>query len=110
MQRAGDIGLFKIVSESGVASGVRRIEALTGEGALEYVEENDSLLKELAGLVRGSREDLKDKTEGAHGKRKHHNHVFNWQFGDKDGTDAAFRKAEIEKWRPIIKSANIKAE
>ena len=61
VQRAGDIGLFKIVSESGVASGVRRIEALTGEGALAYVEQNDALLKDLAGLVRGSREDVGDK-------------------------------------------------
>ena len=41
------------------------------------------------------REDLEGKTDGAHGKRRHHNHVFNWQFGDKDGTDAAFRKAEV---------------
>jgi alanyl-tRNA synthetase len=61
VQRAGDIGLFKIVGESGVASGVRRIEALTGEAALEYVEQNDVLLKDLAALVRGTREDLKDK-------------------------------------------------
>ena len=60
-QRAGDIGLFKIVSEGGVASGVRRIEALTGEAALAYVEQNDALLKDLAGLVRGSRDDLGDK-------------------------------------------------
>jgi len=61
VQRAGDIGLFKIVSESGVASGVRRIEALTGAGAVEYVEQTETLLKELAGLVRGSREELRDK-------------------------------------------------
>jgi alanyl-tRNA synthetase len=61
VQRAGDIGLFKIVSESGVASGVRRIEALTGAGALAYVEENEVLLRELAALVRGSREDVTDK-------------------------------------------------
>src|SRR5271170_6612710 len=61
VQRAGDIGLFKIVSEGGVASGVRRIEALTGEAALEYVEQNDALLKDLSGLVRGSREEVKDK-------------------------------------------------
>ena len=61
VQRAGDIGLFKIVSEGGVASGVRRIEALTGEAALDYVEQNDALLKDLAALVRGTREDLKDK-------------------------------------------------
>ena len=53
VQRAGEIWLFKIVGESGVASGVRRIEALSGEGALEYVEQNDALLKDLAGLVRG---------------------------------------------------------
>jgi alanyl-tRNA synthetase len=61
VQRTGDIGLFKIVSESGVASGVRRIEALTGEGALRYVEQSDDLVKDLAGLVRGSRDDLADK-------------------------------------------------
>jgi len=61
VQRAGDIGLFKIVAESGVASGVRRIEALTGEAALDYVEQNDALLKDLAALVRGTREELKDK-------------------------------------------------
>ena len=61
VQRAGDIGLFKIVSEGGVASGVRRIEALTGEAALAYVEQNDALLKDLAGLVRASRDDLGDK-------------------------------------------------
>jgi len=61
VQRSGDIGLFKIVSESGVASGVRRIEALTGQGALDYVEQNDGLLKDLAALLRGSRDDVKDK-------------------------------------------------
>jgi alanyl-tRNA synthetase len=61
VQRAGDIGLFKIVSESGVASGVRRIEALTGTGALEYVEANDALLREIAALLRGSREDAAEK-------------------------------------------------
>jgi len=61
VHRAGDIGLFKIVAESGVAAGVRRIEALTGEAALDYVEQNDALLRDLAALVRGTREDLKDK-------------------------------------------------
>ena len=61
VQRAGDIGFFKIISESGIASGVRRIEALTGEGALEYVEQNDALLKDVASLVRATRDELKDK-------------------------------------------------
>jgi alanyl-tRNA synthetase len=61
VQRAGDIGLFKITSEGGVASGVRRIEALTGAGALDFVEQSEALLKEIAGLVRGSREDVREK-------------------------------------------------
>ena len=63
--RAGDIGIFKIVSESGVAAGVRRIEAITAEGALDYLEHTDQLVKEVAGLVRGSREDVKDKVADA---------------------------------------------
>ena len=41
------------------------------------------------------REDIKDKKEGAHGARKHYNHIFEWQIGDKDLTDAAFAKAEV---------------
>src|SRR5262249_56590684 len=41
------------------------------------------------------REDIKDKTEGAHGPRKHYNHVFNWQAGDKAATDAPFAKADV---------------
>jgi alanyl-tRNA synthetase len=71
VQRAGDIGLFKIVSESGVASGVRRIEALTGEAAIEYVEQNEGMLRELAHLVRGSREDVKEKVQDALDRIRH---------------------------------------
>ena len=41
------------------------------------------------------REDLAGKTEGAHGARKHHNHIFTWEIGDKAGTDAAFDQAEV---------------
>jgi alanyl-tRNA synthetase len=59
--RAGDIGLFKIVSEGGVAAGVRRIEAVTGQGACEYVVQTDHRLRDVAGLVRGSRDDVEDK-------------------------------------------------
>ncbi|NOQ20217.1 MAG: alanine--tRNA ligase [Desulfobacterales bacterium] len=50
--KTGDIGLFKIVSESSIASGVRRIEALTGEGALQYVQKTSRLLEDTAHLVK----------------------------------------------------------
>jgi alanyl-tRNA synthetase len=56
--RAGDIGLFKIIGESGVAAGVRRIEAVTGQGAVDYIEQTDEILRSVAGLVRGTRDDV----------------------------------------------------
>jgi alanyl-tRNA synthetase len=61
VERAGDIGLFKIVSESGVAAGIRRIEALTGEAAYNWVVETEQRLRDVAGLVRGGREDVDAK-------------------------------------------------
>jgi alanyl-tRNA synthetase len=53
-RRAGDIGLFKVVSEAGVAAGVRRIEAVTGEAALTYIEGLEKNLDEVAGMVKGT--------------------------------------------------------
>jgi len=61
VKRTGDIGLFKIISEGGVAAGVRRIEAVTGEQALAYLNRAEEQLKEVAGLVKGSRDNLLDK-------------------------------------------------
>ncbi|MCU1753849.1 alanine--tRNA ligase [Pseudomonas helleri] len=60
-QRTGDIGLMKITSEGGVASGVRRIEAVTGAAALAYLNAAEEQLKEAASLVKGSRDNLVDK-------------------------------------------------
>ncbi|MGB6309421.1 MAG: alanine--tRNA ligase [Steroidobacteraceae bacterium] len=61
VERAGDIGLFKILSESGVAAGVRRIEAVTGRTAYEWVVHTDQVLRDIAALLRGSREDVDEK-------------------------------------------------
>jgi len=63
--RTGDIGLFRILSESGVAAGVRRIEAVTGEGALDAIARSEAVLRDVAGLVRGTREELADKVREA---------------------------------------------
>jgi alanyl-tRNA synthetase len=63
VHRAGDIGLFKIVAESGIAAGVRRIEAVTGQGALARTRESDRMLREAANLLKGGRDDLSGKLE-----------------------------------------------
>lgn len=63
VQRTGDIGLFRIVSEAGIASGVRRIEAVTGARALASVEEQAQTLGNVAALFKASPEQLQDKAE-----------------------------------------------
>ncbi|AUY36315.1 alanine--tRNA ligase [Pseudomonas sp. PONIH3] len=60
-KRTGDISLFKIISEGGVASGVRRIEAVTGAAALAYLNAAEERVKEAAQLVKGNRDNLIDK-------------------------------------------------
>lgn len=58
VRNSGEIGLFKIVSEAGVAAGVRRIEALTGFNALRYMEEKQNLLKEACGILKCSEKEV----------------------------------------------------
>ena len=59
--RTGDIGVFKITHETGTAAGVRRIEAMSGEGALHWIAQEEAQLGSIAELVKGSRDDAFDK-------------------------------------------------
>jgi alanyl-tRNA synthetase len=61
VERAGDIGLFKILSESGVAAGIRRIEAVTGQTAYEWIVHTEQVLRDVAAMLRGSRDDVDEK-------------------------------------------------
>jgi len=63
VNRTGDIGLIKITSEVGIASGVRRIEAVTGEKALEVIESNQEKLLALATLLKAEPDNIKEKIE-----------------------------------------------
>ncbi|MEM7253389.1 MAG: alanine--tRNA ligase [Pseudomonadota bacterium] len=63
VRRSGDIGLFKLLSETGVAAGVRRVEAITGMPALTWVEDIDAREMRLASLIRADRDGLEDKLE-----------------------------------------------
>ncbi len=60
---SGDIGLFRILSEGGIASGVRRIEAVTGQAALDTVHADQKAIETAAGLFKGSKDDVVAKVE-----------------------------------------------
>ncbi len=61
VSRTGDIGLLRIVSESGIAAGVRRIEAVTGAAALTYIDQQEKALQHVCELVKGSPDNVVDK-------------------------------------------------
>jgi len=63
VRRTGDIGLIRVVGESGSSAGVRRIEALTGDGARSYLAEQDQRVRDLAGLLRIKPEDVVDRVK-----------------------------------------------
>lgn len=63
VNRTGDIGLFKITGESGISAGVRRIEAVTGHGALALINQEERALKKVAEIVKASPDDVADKVQ-----------------------------------------------
>lgn len=63
VDRAGDIGLFKIVSETGVAAGIRRLEAVTGQGALDWIEQREKSLLSIASMLKTAPDKTADKVQ-----------------------------------------------
>ncbi len=85
-----EIGLFKIISESGVASGVRRIEAVTGNGALQYLNDRESILGEAAGIIKARPEELVHRLESLL------NYVKELE-GNLQATNTKLAKMEVQK-------------
>jgi alanyl-tRNA synthetase len=70
VRRSGDLGLFKVVSETGIAAGVRRVEAVTGEGALDWLSETDGRLVRVAALLKSDRDAVVDRVEQILGRQR----------------------------------------
>lgn len=70
VNRTGDIGLFKIISESSISAGIRRIEAITGEHALRWLQAQEQLMQEVADAVKAKRDDLLDRIQQTQTKNR----------------------------------------
>ncbi|HFD12621.1 MAG TPA: alanine--tRNA ligase [Crenotrichaceae bacterium] len=70
-RRAGDIGVFKIVSETGIASGVRRIEAVSGAAAVERIEQTETMLDMIAGRFKSDRQQLTERVDAMLERNRH---------------------------------------
>ncbi|MEN8214568.1 MAG: alanine--tRNA ligase [Pseudomonadota bacterium] len=96
---AGDIGLFKITNETGIAAGVRRIEAVTGARAVELIEAEQSRMQELADMLKSSREDLVPRVSqllGLNRELERELEKLKSQLAVSAGTDLASQAVEID--------------
>jgi alanyl-tRNA synthetase len=105
VHRTGDIGLFKIVSEGGVAAGVRRIEAVTGAGALAYVRGLEGVLREAEELLRAGKDEVVSKTQ----QLLERNKQLEKQLAQMSGKLAANRGDELLSQAVAVGSAKLLA-
>ncbi|MDQ2696482.1 MAG: alanine--tRNA ligase [Pseudomonadota bacterium] len=104
VSRLGDIGLFKITSESGVAAGIRRNEAVTGERALDYIAAVQNRLLAIAQLVRGDRETVEDKVRQLVDRARRLEkdlEQIKAQMASRQGSDLADRAVEVDGVRVL---------
>jgi alanyl-tRNA synthetase len=104
--RAGDIGFFKIIEESGIAAGVRRIEALTGIGALRWVDDNQHTLSRLAQLLRSEPDNLELRLEQLlERSRKQEKEIeqLKGRLASSAGDDMAAEAADIDGIKVLAK-------
>ncbi len=99
VSRTGDIGSFRIISESGIAAGVRRIEAVTGVAAIDYQEKLEDTLKSVASLVKGSQDNLQDKVSSLLDRNKELEkelHKLQQKLASADSADLLSRTIDVD--------------
>ena len=103
--RTGDIGLFKITSEAGIASGVRRIEAVTGEQALEVVQAQQATLASLSGLLKTDNQNLLERVVSLQNQTKELEKALNsakQKLASQQGADMLSNAVEINGVKVLV--------
>ena len=98
VSRAGDIGLFKILSESGIAAGVRRIEAISGDGALAWLRDTQAQVERVAALLKTEAGGMADKVESLLAARREQDREIarlKQKLASGEGTDLASRAVDV---------------
>ncbi|HEC83789.1 MAG TPA: alanine--tRNA ligase [Thioploca sp.] len=94
----GDIGLFKIVAETGIAAGVRRIEAITGHRALDWVAQTDNTLSHISGLLKTDRDSLQERVAQLLEQNRRHekeNARLQAKLANSQGSDLASQAVDV---------------
>ena len=105
VNQTGDIGLFKIVSEAGIASGVRRIEAVTGEQAIAYVQSQQDTLQSLSALLKSDPTNLKDRVASLQNQTKELEKALNsakQKLASQQGADMLSNVVEINGTKVLV--------
>ncbi|AUI81747.1 alanine--tRNA ligase [Alteromonas macleodii] len=105
VKRTGDIGLFKITSEAGIASGVRRIEAVTGEHALEVVQTQQATLSSLSALLKTDSQNVLDRVVSLQNQTKELEKALNsakQKLASQQGADMLSNAVEINGVKVLI--------
>ncbi len=110
VKHTGDIGLFKIILETGIAAGIRRIEAVTGDAAVQYVAEQDRLLQEIAQQLNTAKDQILDKlqqvAERAKKLEKQINQL-NAKLSSEQGNDLVSEAVEIKGIHVLAKQITV---
>lgn len=104
-KRTGDIGFFKIIAESGIAAGVRRIEAVTGKGAIDFMHQLGEQIEEAAALVKGDQFSIADKVRQMLDKSKMMERELEQlkaKLAAQAGSDLLSQVIEINGWKVLI--------